>query len=516
MKRFNTAGPCRAGKHYVLPPLDRLPQVSTFVEAEQYFVLKAPRQTGKTTCLLAFEEEINRVGQYAALYVSVERAAAAGPDVEAGVRTIIESFPLWAHVHGLDRKLWPPEVAPFLEMTPDGALHAYLARWAEASPKPIVLFIDEIDALRDETLLSVLRQLRSGYLDRPDHFPQSIALVGLRDIRDYRIRIRPERESLGTASPFNISVEALTLQDFTREEVGLLYGQHTAETGQELAPEAAELAYELTRGQPWLVNALARQVVEKELRNDFSVTIVPDHVVAGKEALILRRDTHLDSLIDRLREERVRRVLEPILAGEMLEADILDDDVAYCRDLGLIALGPPLHIANPIYAEVIPRALTYVTQLSLPQEPAWYIRSDGALDMEGLLQAFQEFFREHSEVWLERFQYKESGPHLLLMAFLQRIVNAGGRIEREFAVGTGRVDLCVCWRERRYALELKIRRSERTEEQGLKQLSGYLEHLGLSEGHLVLFDRRPEVSWEEKLFHREREVEGRRIAVWGY
>jgi len=213
-----------------------------------------------------------------------------------------------------------------------------------------------MDALSDNLLISVLPQLRTGYADRPRAFPQSLALIGLRDVRDYRSQrsqVRPDVQSLGTSSPFNIKVESLTLPNFTAAEVAELYAQHTAETGQAFTPEAQTLAFELTRGQPWLVNALARQAVEV-LLPDRAVPIDADGIEAAKEALILRRDTHLDSLIERLREPRVRRVIEPIVAGENLRPDLLDDDVRFALDLGLVVTTPQgLTIANPIYREVI-------------------------------------------------------------------------------------------------------------------------------------------------------------------
>ncbi|MEM7589564.1 MAG: ATP-binding protein, partial [Myxococcota bacterium] len=122
-------------------------------------------------------------------------------------------------------------------------------------------------------------------------------------------------------------------------------------------------------------------------------------------------------------------------------------DVEYCKDLGLVRKDDTntLMIANPIYREVIPRALVggweerisaRTPMLSHPGEP---------LDMRELLLAFQRFFREHSESWLDAFQYKEAGPQLLLQAFLQRTVNSKGSIHREQATGSGRTDLVVTW-----------------------------------------------------------------------
>ena len=226
--------------------------------------------------------------------------------------------------------------------------------------------------------------------------------------------------------------------------------------------------------------------------------------------------------MDKLREERVRRVIEPILAGETGPEFLPTDDVLYVQDLGLIQRqAGQLTIANPIYQEVIPRELTFTTQLTISHQPAWYIKPDGRLDMEKLLAAFQQFFREHSEHWLERFNYKEAGPQLLLQAFLQRVVNGGGRVEREYGLGRQRTDLFLIWPHpqgaQKVTLELKIRYGslEQTIEAGLEQTWAYMDKTGSAEGHLIIFDRDEGRSWQEKIFRQERVFAGQSITVWG-
>ena len=328
---------------------------------------------------------------------------------------------------------------------PNDALGETLARWSEADAKPLVLMIDEIDALMGDTLLSVLRQLRAGYPDRPRRFPQSVILCGVRDVRDYRIRSRAENAIVAGGSAFNIRAESLRLGDFLPREVESLLTQHTGETDQVFTDEGREEIWRLTQGQPWLVNALAYEACfRNKTGRDRSQAITCDAIQDAREQLILRRETHLDQLTDKLQEERVRRVVEPLLGGAGAVDSIPADDLAYVRDLGLVTLTGPVAIANPIYREVIPRDLTYTTQeMSIHHDPAWYVDEAGALRSVKLMAAFQEFFREHSEHWVERFQYKEAGPQLLLQAFLQRIVNSGGRIEREYGLGRRRTDLLI-------------------------------------------------------------------------
>lgn len=516
MRFFNTAGPCDPAKHYMLPPERRLPGVRDLIDQEQYFVLHAPRQTGKTTSVLALAKTLTAQGRYAALVATCETGQAVGGRLEEGIATVLDALYLAARNH-LPDGFRPPEPNPTLSATT--RLQDFLSRWSHQCPRPIVLFLDEVDALRDEVLLSVLRQLRAGYPNRPDSFPSSVALIGLRDVRDYRIRLREDSESLGTSSPFNIKAESLTLRNFTAAEVAELFDQHTAETGQIFTGGAKALAYELTRGQPWLVNSLARQAVQV-LERDRSVPIETLHIERAKEILIERRDTHLDSLIDRLREPRVRRILEPILAGEFLSPEVLDDDIQFVEDLGLVARSVGLEIANPIYREIIPRALTAVTQRSLPLGRASFVADDGTLETRTLLDDFRAFWCQHAESFLDRQPYSEAAAQLVFMAFLQRVVNGGGFIDREYAIGSGRIDLCVRWPYpgglQRWAIELKVWRDGRPDpfEEGLEQLSAYLDRLGLDQGTLILFDGRTQTPpLPERCSQSEMEHRGRRITV---
>ena len=302
-----------------------------------------------------------------------------------------------------------------------------------------------------------------------------------------------------------------------------MLGQHATETGQAFADEALKAVWVRTRGQPWLVNALAYETCFRgDGGADRSRRIEEADVHAAQEALIRRRETHLDQLADKLQEDRVRRVVEPLLAG-VGETEFSDRDLEYARDLGLVASDPPLRIANPIYAEVVPRQLTWTTQEALAHEPAWYVSADGGLEMEKLLAAFQKFFREHSEHWVERFQYKEAGAQLLLQAFLQRVVNSGGRIEREYGLGRGRTDLLVLWphggETQRHVVECKVlphRGLDRTVAEGVEQTARYMDRCDAEAGHLVVFDRRERRSWADKVFRRTRQAQdGTRVQVWG-
>lgn len=513
--QFNTAGPCVPGKHYMLPAAARVSQVRGLVDGEHYFVVRAPRQSGKTTSFLELGRELTAEGRFCAVLLSLEVGAWATDDPGKAELPILTEWRAAAEWQ-LPPELLPP---PWPEAPPGSRIAAALGAWAQACPRPLVLFLDEVDALRDATLVSVLRQLRSAFGRRPQSFPSSIALIGLRDVRDYLVAAGSH---LGSASPFNIKTEAITLEEFTADEVASLLGQHTHATGQAFTPAALDRAFALSQGQPWLVNALARQCVEV-LCPDGRQVDEPTMVQAG-ELLIRRRDTHLDSLVARLREPRVAPIVAAALLGDDPRAiDTSTDDFRYTMDLGLLRVGPQgVTARNPIYREILVRVLSQPLQDAIPEPTFPWRRPDGGLDLPALLLAFRDWWRENAEILYEHESapYREAAAHLALMGFLQRVVNGGGRVMREYAAARGRVDLLIEYGEERHVVEIKRvpprhRTLERVREQGIEQLTGYLETMGLPEGHLVIFDQREGRSWEDRLWTERLEHRGRRLWLWG-
>ncbi|MFZ4428204.1 MAG: AAA family ATPase, partial [Saprospiraceae bacterium] len=429
MRRFfNTTGLCNPEDHYMVDPFrHHYANIQYLIDAKQYFLIHAPRQTGKTTFLHALAHRLNREGKFVSVVCSLESSGYPSISVEDANEVFIRSLFQTASIF-LDKKHMPPD--PYAYSPSPQLFRQYLTDWCRSLEKPLVLLLDEVDSLYDDVLISTLRQLRDGFQTRPHNFPQSVALVGLRDIREYRLRARADNPSIGSGSPFNIKAESFFLPVFSREEVRGLLDQHTQDTGQVFSPEVFEKLHEYSGGQPWLTNAIANEIVAKMLKNDYSRAITPDMVETAKEHLIEQRQTHLDSLADKIDEPRVRPIIMSIISGEAPPFDGFDDALRYCRDLGIITGSSPIQFANPIYREIITRILNAALQYGIDTDIAqttWYLNTDGSLDMDKLLAAFTEFYRWNSESWLERFQYREAGHQLLLMAFLQRIVNGGGR-----------------------------------------------------------------------------------------
>jgi len=518
-KLFNIGGPCNPADHYMLPAAERLPEVMQLVNNKQYFVLHAPRQCGKTTGFLSLMQAINAKGDMVALYLTVEAAQAfTDPD---------DVLPKIAHLICN----WAVDICPtFMNCTvkeleegisdsnPISCIQSTFKYLAQKAGKPMVVFIDEIDCLSEGTLISFLRQLRSGKIATSSGmpFPISVSLIGLRNIRDYKMRVRPESQSTGEASPFNVITKAMTIGMFTKEDLVTLYAQHTAETGQKFEQEAIDLAWDYSRGQPYLVNALARWCVEEIHKSDYSLPITGADMAEAKENIIRERGTHLDSLMEKCKDQRVRPVIEQVMLGGEISHDEYRDNIDYALDLGIVVMdGKVLKPANPIYQETIGRYLSRGKQDDIEvkiQETPWV--KDNGLDMEGLLKAFQQFWRENAREGAVPFQYREAYPHLVLQAFLQRVINGGGQIDREMALGSERLDLGVHFRGAVYAIEVKKKSYyDKSHEKAYRQVESYMDKLGVAEGWLVVADSDLSKPWDDKIAYDDLVLDGKTIHI---
>ena len=217
---FNNAGPVVPSRHYCIPPLERLDrdEILRLIGDARYFALHAPRQTGKTSALLSLRDLLNAGGNYRCVYVNVEVGQTARGDVGAGIQSVLGEISERALVDlgdGFLDGMWERALS---SAGPHSALRRALGRWSLNDPRPLVLLIDEIDALVGDTLISVLRQLRAGYDQRPTAFPQSVVLCGVRDVRDYRIHSESaEKEIIAGGSAFNIKAELVAPRRLRRK-----------------------------------------------------------------------------------------------------------------------------------------------------------------------------------------------------------------------------------------------------------------------------------------------------------
>jgi Holliday junction resolvase len=353
--------------------------------------------------------------------------------------------------------------------------------------------------------------LRDGFAGRgAGKFPVSIALVGMRDLKDY-ITASKGGVAPNPGSPFNIKADSVVLSNFHKADIVKLFAQRTAETGQLITPEALDYVYEQSKGQPWIVNSLLMRATMRILDAESAETVTVDHIREARRQMIAARETHLDALGERLRDPSVKHVVQTIISGNSNPPlGRTDKEVELTMDLGLVTWDSDkgFIIANPVYEEILTRYLNSAYHDSMPSPSSWqWQKPDGSLDMNRMLKEFQKFWRRHSEIWEQRADYTEVFPHLLLMAFLQRVINGGGNIDREYAAGRGRMDLVLEYNKQYYIIEVKLIHYYDTptvvREEGLEQIRTYRDKIDASApAYLIIFDRRPETKlkpWEERI-----------------
>ncbi|MDR2543876.1 MAG: AAA family ATPase, partial [Treponema sp.] len=287
---FNTTGPCFPWDHYMLPPEERLigAQLDRYISDKLYWVLHAPRQTGKTTFLKSWAREINAGNEVVACYISIETCQGL-TELPTAMKTMHKAICASARASDLP--------IPELPMSdPELLLFETMQKWSElVAPKPLVVLIDEADVLEGEVLISFLRQLRNGFAERgAGKFPVSIVLVGLRDLKDYLTQAKGGIP-VNPGSPFNIKSDSITIGNFTRENISQLFAQRTEEIGQQITEEALEYVWEQSQGQPWIVNNLFVRATLRVLDKNSRETVTLKHLLEAREQMILARETHLDA-----------------------------------------------------------------------------------------------------------------------------------------------------------------------------------------------------------------------------
>lgn len=368
---FNTTGPIEPSCHYHIPPLERmnLDQIMGHIRRGKYFSLHAPRQSGKTSFLRALRDFLHDIGEFACLQLNLGHAVTRHAHLERDILAILATLAREAKFQLNDS--YPDSIyhAVHQRETPQTALQSVLMSWTSRMERPLVLLLDEVDALKDDTLYSVLSQLRTGYEWRGSRFPYAVLMCGVGDVTAMRPEMLGGRLA-DSLCPFNVSSTTLRLGNFSKEQVCQLLAQHTKHTGQVFRRETVELVTVWTGGQPWLVNKMADISVQLAGKHK---AITPEHIVCAQEAMIDSHDPHFQHFADRLLDDRVRQIVERILAGETRWDALPPTDLDYALNLGLVVDEPRLDIANPIYREVIPRALARAKKLERHKR-----RQDGA------------------------------------------------------------------------------------------------------------------------------------------
>ncbi|MCD8106185.1 MAG: ATP-binding protein [Lachnospiraceae bacterium] len=509
-KFFNVTGACNPARHYMVDLNPRLKKIREMVDAGDYFSINRARQYGKTTTLRALSAFLKK--DYTVVSLDFQRLSAADYASEADF------------VNGLAREIRrvtrrmsgiPDKIVEVLkkyagETGETAAKQKFklaemfdsFSEWCEISEKPVVLIIDEVDtASNNQVFLDFLAQLRAYYLDR-DVLPtfQSVILAGLYDLRNLKMKIRPEEEHK-LNSPWNIAAEFNVAMSFSAIDIQGLLEQYEADyhTGMD-TKGISELIFDYTSGYPFLVSRLCKIMDEKlSDREDFHHDQCVWTLEGIREAvsiLLSEKNSLFDSLFGKLNDypEMKKQIHLLLFQGQPIAYNADNPVIDLLHMFGFVKEeNGTMQIANRIFET---RLYNYF--LTLPKEQggemfrlasrdkSQFIQN-GFLDMKQILQKFTEYFDDIYGDQKQKFVEEDGRRYFML--FLKPIINGTGNYYVESRTrNLERTDLIVDYLGTRYIIEMKIYHGNAYNERGEKQLLEYLDHYHLQKGYMLSFN----------------------------
>jgi hypothetical protein len=520
-KKFNDTGLCVTGRHYMVDISDKIEQIIRLVEDGEYFAISRPRQFGKTTMLSLLNRQLNLKDNYQAFSISFEGIGDTPFTTEqnfckAFLRLIARSVRFTVHEIADYFDKASQEVHDFEELS------LFISQYVFRLKKHLVLLIDEIDKSSDNQIfLHFLGMLRSKYLLRgtgQDYTFQSVILAGVHDIKTLKTQIRSDDEKKYN-SPWNIAIDFEVDLSFNPGEIETMLQDFSQDKNFcfDTRPIAERLYY-YTSGYPYLVSKLCKFIDERIIiqrkDNEWSVN---DVEIAFK---MIVNETYTTTLFDSLTKnlENNRKlydnVFNIVINGKRVPFNITVPVINKGYLYGIFAPsseGCKIHnriYEQRIYSYMITKLLTSNPEPIFSLQPDYY--TDDALNIEVILQRFQNFMKEHYASHDAKFLEREG--RLLFLSYLRPIINGKGFDFKEPNVSEERrMDIVITFLDKRYVIELKIWHGLKYHQEGLKQLSRYLDTYSLEVGYLLIYNFN-----KNKEYKQERiKFENKQIfAVW--
>ncbi len=516
-KEFNITGNCRPRKHYIADVSRKLAITFNMVERGNYFIINRPRQYGKTTMLYSLTEKLQKTGEYIVFNTSFEGIGDAIFDDESVfTKGFIELLATYATAYAPELETWLEAQASRIENLK--GLSKMITKLMQQTDKKIVLIIDEVDkSSNNQLFVSFLAMLRSKYLES-DVFPtfHAVVLAGLHDVKSLKLKLRPQDEQKYN-SPWNIAADFKVDMNLQPSEIKPMLDEYVADTGVKMDTEAmSEDLFYYTSGYPFLVSKLCKMMDEDILPTKDAQEWTEQDLEWVVQKLSREQNTNLDSLSKNLENnpDLYNLVYRMLVLGEREDYNIYDPLVSLGMMYGIFRNGQGIRIHNKIYEEVIYHYMTSKTKSQLIL--SGYINNEAvrlpnnALNMELVLQKFQAFMQEqyskHDRDFLERH------GRLVYLAFMKPILNGHGYDFKEVQISEERrLDVTITFYQHKYVAELKIWRGQVAHEEGLNQLSNYLDRLHLTEGYLIIFDHKEIKTWESGwIQHKDKKI----FIVW--
>jgi hypothetical protein len=514
-KQFNTAGVCLPSKHYMADVSGKVMQVYQMVENGAYFVINRPRQYGKTSTLYALSDLLQKNPEYLTFNISFEALGDKVFEEEPAFSTgFVRLIARYAKVYAPDLLDWLKERAE--QVTSFPLLSESISEWCERAGKKVVLLIDEVDKTSNNQLfINFLGLLRNKYLER-EIFPtfHSVVLAGVHDVRSLKLKMRPDSEQRYN-SPWNIAEEFTIDMTLQVDEIVPMLEEYAKDKGLYLdAPSIASRIFYFSSGYPFLVSKLCKVFDEKILPSKTEKNWSLDDLDQAVARTVKENNTNFESPIKNLENnpDLYQLVYKKLVDLEYYPFSIHDPSVSLGLMYGILKNGQGLSIHNRIYEEIMYDYMASKAKMQVMMGaynvPQNFILPGNKLDMEAVLLKFQTFMHEQGSLKDEAFL--ERNGRLIFLAFIKPIINGSGYDFKEPHISEERrLDVVITYLQYKYIVELKIWYGPSAHQQGLLQLSDYLNRQLMQEGYLLIFDHSKKKSQSSEWL----EVNGKKIFV---
>ncbi len=519
-REFNITGSCNPQIHYMADITSKVDEIYQLVKKGKYFTINRPHQYGKTTIQSILAKRVNASPDSLALLMSFEAIdyeiyQSKERFIHTFFNMLIEGFGDSAH-DDLTKILSEniKKIDSFY------ALSTFIGELVKKANKKIVLIIDEVDrSSNNQLFLDFLAMLRSRFLKRNQdiHYPtfHSVVLSGIHDVKTLKYRIDP-KATLKYNSPWNIAVDFTIDLSLNPGEIKSMIDDYCLEKNSQFdTDKIAERLHYYTSGHPFLVSYLCKIIDEELIVNRNNKNWQTGDVDEAFKMILERRNTNFESLIKNLenRPDLYKLVFDIIINGNVITFNQHNPIIEFGVTYGVIGReNNRIKVHNRIYEQLLYDYMVSKTETSItfPSYEGTYVK-DNILDVKHLLLGFQTFMQENHSGKNKEFLEKQGT--LLFLAFTKPVINGKGFDFKEVQVSEERrLDVVLTFLDQKYIIELKIWRGEEAHQNGLNQLSDYLDRQNLKTGYLLIYDFRiNEKEYKhQQIKHKDKDI----FAVW--
>lgn len=503
-KKFNVTGLCISRKHYMADVSNKLKKAVTMVEEGAYLIINRPRQYGKTTLLYNLSDSLEKTGNFIVFNMSFEGV---GDKMFLDEATFSQGFvkllAKYASVCAPEWTEWLSNQSIRVNVIFD--ISELITKMLLTTDKKVVMFIDEVDkSSNNQLFVSFLAMLRSKFLER-DTFKtfHSVVLAGLHDVKSLKLKLRPKEESKYN-SPWNIATAFNVDMNLQPTEIKPMLDEYASDKGVEMDTKfISDKLFYYTSGYPFLVSSLCKIWDEEVLPTKTNRVWTAEDVDASVLRLTLENNTNFESLIKNLEEnpDLYALVFKQLIEGEFLHYSIFDPVIQLGLLHGVLKNGNRISVHNKIYEEVIydymqSKTNSKISFQNYPISQAYHL-PNAELNLELVLLKFQAFMRDQYSQ--KDRDFLEKNGRLVFLAFIKPIINGSGYYFKEVQISEERrLDVVITYSHHRYIAELKVWRGQTAHEEGLNQLSDYLDRQAQKVGYLIIFDHANTKSWHSE------------------